>query len=220
MDGPAETPEASVLVPETRSPATPPNRPSLRGVLWPGAVVVFAAAGFALLGVVEDRAQSHQVLRDALVAQGGACPWDGSITCSIRPIPEPPGPALRRIERVWKLIQASDLALLANSTFDESVVAATLPPEMWQSLVKSGRAPVPGQAEALAGALCRRDHFTFDGVEFTVVGKLQRGSSCLAFAYLVPASATINRLFEKENGGEEGWIHPKGLTLARDADSG
>ncbi len=218
MDGIDGKLEASVAIPETDLSMTPPVPPSLRGVLGPAAIVLLSAAGFGLLGMIEDAAQANQVFRDALVAQGGPCPWEGAIPCSIRPIPEPPGLPLRIVEEASKVMHDPDLAMLATTSFSESAVATTLSPEMWQSLVESGRPAVPGQAEALAGAMCKRDSFTLDGVHFKIVGKLQRGSSCLAFAYLVPESPAVAAVFDKKHGGKEGWIHPQGLQLARESD--
>ncbi len=70
----------------------------------------------------------------------------------------------------------------------------------------SGRLPVAGEREVLAGQLSRQDSFLLDGETFTVVGRLAPRTGSLGFSYVC--------LYDEElkeahwSSAAQGWLHP------------
>ncbi|MBX7257233.1 MAG: hypothetical protein K1Y02_12790 [Candidatus Hydrogenedentes bacterium] len=198
-----EVPEQSIPEPveETRVP------PRSQSLSYAAVILVLAGVLVMLcLGVVESNEQKTQVWRNAVVVAEGKPFWDGVIPARFRMIREEDGPFYPLVQEILK--QPNGAEILKDWRFDmrEYVVAVSMPDSEWAPLVESGRVPEPGKPEVLAGPMCRFDRFTLDGVEFKVVGKLQRGTAGLSFAYLLPDSGDVMRLFEDSRGATHGWI--------------
>ncbi|MBN2310955.1 MAG: stage II sporulation protein M [Candidatus Hydrogenedentes bacterium] len=182
---------------------------SLAGVLLGIGLILIA-------GAFERRAQSSQVWKDALVATEGEPPWDGALPIRVRPLPDTNLPDQAALRDELGAVPGGDEAIaMFGLDSVEPVVAVDLPDETWAALVESGRAPEPGAPEALAGALARLDAFEMDGVEFRVVGRLQRGTGGLAFAFLVREGAGTERHFTEQAGATSGWLDPEGVVHAQ-----
>jgi hypothetical protein len=71
--------------------------------------------------------------------------------------------------------------------------------------------PTLGTTEVLAGPLCRFDRFKIDGLDFEVVGRLQRGTAGFAFSYLAQYNDATRLVFENKPATMFGWVDPEGL---------
>lgn len=171
--------------------------------------LALVAAGVALmlyLGWIESKNQESQVWRNALVVADGKPFWNDVYPARFRTIREELGPFYPLVQEVLKQPNGASLVESMRLDMREYVVAVSMPDSEWAPLVESGRVPEPGRPEVLAGPMCRFDRFTLDGIEFKVVGKLQRGTAGLSFAYLLPDSGDVMRLFDDSRGATRGWI--------------
>jgi len=85
-----------------------------------------------------------------------------------------------------------------------SVYLAEIPPEIIKDMLASGRAPDPGAAEVVAGPLAADGPITIDDQQFDVVGILDRRTSGLVAAYILPNHPTWAPLFSNDQV-QEGW---------------
>lgn len=81
----------------------------------------------------------------------------------------------------------------------ELLIAADLKPEELQPLLYSGRLPLPGTSEVLAGDLATEKDFTIDSVTFTVVGQLHPAISGFICSYLLPDLTNFPEIFSEDN---------------------
>ncbi|MFA6244426.1 MAG: hypothetical protein WC655_26015, partial [Candidatus Hydrogenedentales bacterium] len=175
--------------------------------VWAALATLVAGVSLMLyLAHIESLSQKKQVWRNALVAIEGKPFWDDVIPARFRLTREETAPFYPLIQELRKQPKGAEAIASLHLDMREYIVAVEMPDSEWASLLESGRVPEPGKPEALAGAYCRFDHFTLDGIEFTVVGRLQRGTAGLSFAYLVPHSGHVMPLFEESRGATTGWI--------------
>ncbi|MCP4644137.1 MAG: hypothetical protein GY851_27080 [bacterium] len=186
--------------------------------LW----VAMALAGLACIqwaAILEGRAEEGQVWIDAILVTEGTPPWDDTIPVSARVLPGDAFPFEDQVRQgLAEQAGGAEAAEILGLHIREHLVAIDLPADTIQSVLASGRAPEPGKPEVLAGALVRLDEFTIDGTVFTVVGRLQRGATGLAMAYLLPSTPAFDALFEAAQGGTQGWFDPEGLVRLEDAE--
>ncbi len=181
--------------------------PRGRFTAWAALAMVVAGVSLMLyLAHIESQSQKTQVWRNALVVLEGQPFWDDAIPARFRLTREETAPFYPLIQELQKQPKGVEAIDSLHLDMREYIVAVDMPGSEWTSLLESGRVPEPGKPEALAGPHCRFDHFTLDGVEFTVVGRLQRGTAGLSFAYLVPYSGHVMPLFEESRGATTGWI--------------
>ena len=98
----------------------------------------------------------------------------------------------------------------------ELVVALELDPDELTPLLASGRLPVPGRPEVLAGDLARSESFAIDGVEFQVVGHLKKSVNGFLFTYMLPYPEGYEEIFSKERGAISGLLLKDGELLAKE----
>jgi hypothetical protein len=206
----------AAAAPEEARQEPGPTAPPLR-IAVPLALL---AAGIVTLVIATALAREHrasQPWRDAVGTFDGAPLWDDVIPITARSLPDENYPRGAGLGAELKAAaQSAGLVHALKLTKRERVVAITLPDEEWQRLTASGRAPKPGQAEVLAGALTRFDTFTMDGITFEVVGSLHRGVSGHGLSYLMPEDAAFEGILAEEMGATRGWFDPEGLARLAD----
>ena len=101
---------------------------------------------------------------------------------------------------------------------NERVICGEFPEQMLTRALASGRLPVPGKREVLAGDITRFDSFELGEQTFRVVGHLQRGVGALTFSYLLPDHESVWALFGEDGGAVLGWYHPEGEAVFRERD--
>lgn len=102
--------------------------------------------------------------------------------------------------------QMLDLSYLPRAT----LVMLDLPAAELESLLDTGRLPVAGEPEILAGALLSTRDLELDGETFSVVGTLRPQVPGFVKTYVLPAADRYQPLFTAEQGGTRG-------SLVRDA---
>ena len=196
-------------------------RPAARA-LWPrlGMPGVMLAAGVAVIAavsLVEAASQSEQLWQGAVLVLDGPLPDDrveDVYAASFRRLTEQSLPEpTSLLAGLGAAPQGEEVIAMLGLDQHEGVVCADVPREVLEPLLASGRWPVPGAGEVLAGDLTRFESFTLDGVPFHAVGRLRRDVGGLGFAYLLPEHKTVAPLFLEEAGATHGWIAPEGLPL-------
>jgi len=93
----------------------------------------------------------------------------------------------------------------------ERIVALPVHPGELAPLLESGREPVAGRREVLAGDLSADESFQLDGEDFVVVGRLRPGIGAFLYTYLLPLDeGLVARHFQEEQASEMGVFHPDG----------
>lgn len=191
-------------------PAHLPGATKPKTLTWPFLVTLGGIMVIAAAALLEERLQAGSPWRFALAARSGNAPWDGTIPIQVRKLPAenfPEGGILKQIQSAGSSLEGVDLSSL---DLRESLVSVELPQEQWEALLDSGRIPVPGAREVLAGHLCRLDQFTINGETYAVAGRMKRATAGFAFAYLVPQAEGLSEVFTSEAGGSAGWMDPEG----------
>jgi hypothetical protein len=104
--------------------------------------------------------------------------------------------------------EALDLAALFDAT--EPVLFVELPPDAFSPLLASGRLPVAGAPELLAGPHSQLTEIPLGDRVYRVVGRLHPTVSVGHFAYLLPAHADLAADFGAEAGGVPAVLLPEG----------
>lgn len=189
---------------------------AMRGMAL-GLVVIVVGMAHLWFAAREDAA----ALRDA--------PWENAVllfeTPRNLPVLETLPVRVRRVRRDAPLRDDFRLNLLGGLlgwdrfegtvrlTDPEWVFAADLPGHRLAPLLESGRLPVPGAPEVLAGDLARMEPFQVDGQTFQVVGRLKRSASVFLFAYLLPHGTAFAASFSPARGARTGLLVEDGSRL-------
>jgi hypothetical protein len=202
------------------TPSVPPPLPPAPRRSWIPVIAGALAfvAGLAMLVAVrgvEERELAASPWGDALIILQEEPPegehfalWGRRLSAEEVP---PPGPARRQmLDEFRKTADGRELIASMGLERNEWVLLLDLPAERWGSLLQSGRAPVPGKAEAVRGALTRHDGFTVDGQAFEVVGRLRDDIPGMSFAYVLPDHPLLRARLEREKELEAGWLLPEG----------
>jgi hypothetical protein len=206
--------------PETQGTAANAAQPApaearVKRLSRPIAAVLVGVALIGVAALAETILLRNQAWKDALLVLDGSPPAnaEGIIPISLRRIPLELSP---RVQAVVERVRAAfpdakeDIDRLQLDK-GERVILMSAPVDTLTPLLASGRLPVPGKREALAGDLASRSTFDLDGASFSVVGRLQRGVAGLAYAYVIPEDPAVQQHFTAESGATEGWIDPEGF---------
>lgn len=197
-------------------PAPVPRGTARVAVVFGLAAVVAGLAALVVANMIELSLAANLPWRQGLLAPEGEPLYPGTIPVRVRPIPEhyvEDLPLTVAAQEMRKVLETEDFPVMR-----ERIVEIDLPEAEWQRLTASGRPPVSGAYEALAGELARFDSFELDGRRFTVTGRMPTGTSGLVLAYLVPRHAAVDSHFSAEAGATEGWADPVGLQHIQDAE--
>jgi len=180
----------------------------------PMAVLLIGVALIGAAALAEVVLSRNQPWKDALLAPEALLPAnvEGLIPVAVRRLPREIPASLRpAIDQLRDFPGAADVLDLLEIEKGERVVLLSLKADILTRLLASGRLPVPGKPEALAGDLAASPTFDLDGRSFSVVGRLQRGVAGLAYAYVIPHDPAMEQYFTTESGATEGWIDPEGF---------
>ncbi len=179
-------------------------------LLATGLLVILAAA------VLDGRDRNTQAWGGALFATEGGAPWADVLTIRVRSVPLHHFPAQQALyDRVRDTVAQSDAEAMALDV-TERIISVDMPSADFEFLLESGRPPVPGNPEVVAGVFARLDRFELDGTTFEVVGRLQSGIPGLYFAYLLPGDPAWNAIFAESAGATTGWLDPDGMERIAD----
>lgn len=173
-------------------------------------------AGLALVFIAAWREQmllARQPWRAALFAIEAEEVPEQAIPLHTRPVPESNLSAETRhfLEQLRMQPGSGEAIELFGLTRMERVVMVDKDAAFFTPALASGRLPEPGKAEVLAGGLTRFDRFNLDGIEFTVVGRLDPLIPGVLCAYLLPAHATFESVFTGKADATTGWMDVTGL---------
>lgn len=189
-------------------PALPPLAP--RGLFLGLALMAAGMLLMAVVGVFELRWLSGQPWSTAVIVSGRTVDAEDAIPVWIRgvsrEVSETGNPFLDELQAAF---DAQDLGIKVFP--DERVIMADVPEEMLARLTASGRPPIPGRAEVLAGDMALDAPFVLDGVSFNVVGRLHQGVSGFPFVYLIPRHPEMTALFEGSPDARQGALVELGL---------
>lgn len=207
-----------------RAEETPESEPLAFGFhpFWGFAGVFLGVLVLFAVAFVEARTLRDQPFVNAVFALGEAPEWADPITIHMRSVPAEAFPQVHKyindLRDASQEASRDEIERLIDGTKilrTERIISAPLTQEQLEPLLGSGRLPVPGQPETLAGVHARLDEFSLDGQKFKVVGRLSRSVAGFHFAYLIPAHETWQSAFEGHPDAEAGWLDPKGYeTLA------
>ncbi len=191
------------------SPAPPP--PLLpRGLLLGLLLIITGMLTMMVVGGLEYGWLAEQPWHAALVVVGREAGADDALPVWIRAVPrgkaETGNPFLDELQAGFDA-QGLDIIVFP----EERAIMAEVSEDMLAWLTATGRPPVPGRAEALAGDLALGTPFVLDGVTFEVVGRLHQGVSGFPFAYLVPRHPAMAAIFEDSPETLEGVLIEDGL---------
>jgi hypothetical protein len=179
---------------------------------------VIVLVGVVLIGaaaLADAFLAKNQPWKDALLVPDAPLPGkgEGLIPVAVRRIPLALPPGIRLfIDRVRAAFpDAKEEIDRLQLDKGERVVLLSPPVDTLTPLLASGRLPVPGMPEAVAGDLASRSTFDLDGASFSVVGRLQRGVAGLAYAYVIPENSAMQQYFTSASGATKGWIDPEGF---------
>lgn len=199
------------------------NRPRLTHD--PAIGIAILAVGILLITVTshfEGKQNSDAPLENGLLGISDQPPWDDAIPALIQKLPLSNFPeyeqALKMFEGTPNEEQADELK---NFLPRERCILMDLTDQRLAGIVASGRAPIPGANEALAGHWAKRDTFEIDGEIFTVVGRITRTASGLSFAYVIPVNIDIQQGYAlARDDWAAGWYHPNGIERLQSMDEG
>lgn len=209
------------LPPDDVAPERPPPPP------LPPAVpprVAFVSAGLGLAGLlvlflsvgILNAERNTLPWKDALVVVDESPPWDGMEPAWVRPLPHEslpaPSPLWEELDAAFQATEDGRMVLEFLDTENrEQVLAIDTAIDTLEPMLTSGRLPEAGRPEVLAGDLARWDSITLDGIEFTVVGRLTRGTSALVFGYLIPYAPEFDALFRDSPDAQKAWFDRAGM---------
>ena len=169
-----------------------------------GLLVILATA------TLDGRDRTSQTWRGVIFAPEGRPPWEGALTIHVRSVPLHHFPTQQALYDQARdtIAQADAEAMGLDMT--ERIISVDMPSTDFETLLESGRPPVPGKPELVAGVYTRLDRFELDGTTFEVVGRLQPGIPGLHFAYLLPTDPVWNPIFAGSEEATTGWLDPDG----------
>lgn len=111
-------------------------------------------------------------------------------------------PAASTPVSIFDTSQMLDLSFLPKAW----LVMLDLPAGDLAPLLGSGRLPVAGTHEVLAGPLMSADNFQLDGEAFTVVGQLATTVAGFTKTYVMPVDPALQGFFAEDRGGMRGSV--------------
>lgn len=195
----------------TDAPAYPLPPPLLpRGLLLGVLLIATGMLIMVVVGGLEYGWLAEQPWHAALIVAGRPVDAEDALPVWIRAVPrekaETGNPFLDELQAGFDA-QHMDITVFP----EEYAIMAEVSEDMLAKLTVTGRPPVPGRAEALAGDLALGTPFVLDGVAFDVVGLLDQGISGFPFAYLVPRHPALAAIFEDSTETLEGVLIEDGL---------
>ncbi len=170
-------------------------------------MIGLALLGSAALVDVREHADAHWT--GTIYTANGEAPWDGTIAIRARWLPLINYPIRQEIyTRLRRTVPRDELDALGLQRTERLIVAEMSPADM-EPLLASGRVPLAGRPEVLAGAFTTLNQLRADDAELVVVGRLKRNVTGLATAYLMPAHEDWRPIFDRTT--TEGWLDPVGV---------
>ncbi|MFP6583028.1 MAG: hypothetical protein VCD00_10815 [Candidatus Hydrogenedentota bacterium] len=190
--------------------------------LWGFAGVILGVLVLLAIAYFESASLRGKPFVGALYAVGEPPEWGNPIEIRMRRVPLEAFPQINdfieELQDTNRGVQPDEIDRLIDGTGilrTERIISAPLTPEQLRPLLASGRLPIPGEAELLAGIHARLEEFSLDGLTFKVVGRLAPSVAGFHFAYLLPAHESWLPVFEGHPDAEIGWLDPTGQqTLA------
>ena len=183
--------------------------------------VFLIAAGVIVISAVallEQSREANQPWIDAILAPDAPLPGNASEAfipvCVIRLADDNLTERDAGSDRLKKLLEGTEFVAALGLDKNERVIAFPFARTDVAPLLASGRVPVPGEPEAIAGCLARFDSFTFAGKTFRVVGRLPSAVDGVGFSYLVSDAEPVCA----QAGATQGWIDPEGLSRPEPGD--
>ncbi|MBI1318676.1 MAG: hypothetical protein GC168_06975 [Candidatus Hydrogenedens sp.] len=207
MESEYET-EALTAEPQ-EAPSEPPRvlSPVGRQALLGLAAVLAAMAGLLLVGMLEAGWQAANPWGFAQLIPAIENPPEDAEPVRARPVPiENFADQAAQRDEIISLGGDEEAFAMLGLSRTETVYFVGPSFDTLEGALASGRMPVPGEPEVLAGDLARLDRFTMDGSEFTVVGYLKPGTGGTTFAYVLPGHARWESLFEEAAGAVRGYL--------------
>jgi hypothetical protein len=181
--------------------------------IFVGVLIIFASSW------LETAALRDKPWINALHGTGEEPPWVKAMPIQIRAVPDEAFPQVQEfVQEMRDSIPPSqrgeiDMIIEATRALEtEAIISAPISDEALAPLLASGRLPVPGEPELLAGVYARLTTFDLDGQSFTVVGRLRSSVAGFHFSYLVPAHDNWHAIFEEHPAAKSGWLDPDGRT--------
>ncbi len=174
-------------------------------LLATGLLVILAAA------ILDGRDRNSQTWGGAVFAPEGGPPWADVLTIRVRSVPLHHFPAQQAMYDQARDTVAQSDAEAMGLDMTERIISVNMPSTGFETLLESGRPPVLGKPELVAGVYARLDRFEIDGTTFEVVGRLQSGIPGLHFAYLLPDHPAWKPIFAGSAGATTGWLDPDGM---------
>ena len=164
---------------------------------------------------LESSYRNDQIFGDGVATNGDRPTWAESRSARLRNIK---GAQLPRDHVLIKEFSKSPDTMPIVESIDristESIAFMAVSEDELSRLVDWGRAPIPGQAEVLAGPLTvHRKEIWLDDTRFEVVGTIQRGNVGLTRAYLLPESDVFDSKFSGASDTKQWWLIENGRTL-------
>ena len=214
----ATVPAAPPPIHETERIAPPAAPPVWRGLFSPCMLLLCGMSLIAVAAEMETRWITGQPWSDALLVldddDEGIPPGAHEVYAYPLTMHTPSdGDTVRNLMRraVAAFGKNDDL-----KGHDELALAVVMPVAEAAPLLASGRLPLPGAREALAGDMAPSGCFTlWDGdhtVRFEVVGRLKRAVSGFTNAYMIVDDPIIENSITPEDDVRWGWIVPDGWT--------
>jgi hypothetical protein len=176
-------------------------------------VLALGVALIAGLGALESWQNKDNPWAGLIVSTDGEAPWAETTAVSVRNIDERNFPAQEAMaEKVRELYpEISDEEITSfGLELTEQILAVDMPVVDFAPILGSGRLPIPGEYEVLAGIHCRLTEFTLSKRTFRVVGRIRRDVPGVSFAYLLPYDINMRRLFQSDTGTTNGWLDIEG----------
>lgn len=208
-----DSPPSDEAIFSAPAPADTPVRHSLRPIVY-GVLMVLGGMG-ALFGLAIAESSWRDTLPWAFAMAGpvvGEAPAD-AIVARILPVPIENFPEQQEVlDMAESLTYVESGSTLESLGFGrtEALMLAEVSADDLDGMLLSGRLPVPGKPEVLAGDLCRIDSFKVDHITFTVTGRLRPGVGALTFTYLLPEHEAWQPLFDGAEDVVDAWILPEG----------
>lgn len=190
--------------------------------LWGFAGVILGVLVLLTVAYFESASLRDKPFVGALYAVGDLPDWGNPVEIRMRRVPLEAFPQINDFTEELRdnsgESQRDDIDRLIEGTGilrTERIISVPMTPEELRPLLASGRLPVPGEAELLAGVHARLDEFSLDGQTFEVVGRLAPSVAGFHFAYMLPAHESWLPVFEGHPDAETGWLDSTGQeTLA------
>lgn len=214
MDGPAPA--------DTSTPAGPGTR-IRRGFFAPLALAAAGVLALVAASIIEERWLENEPWHAGLVMlDNGASPAppDGLAVRARLVTRDTPAPGDALLKTVQSVASGEQFGPHFRLDTPELAIAVAMPPGDAAPLLSSGRLPVPGAREALAGDLARDEPFTLGGETFEVVGRLRTNAGGFVFSYLIVDHSGLDTAFPDDGQTVTGWAHPQGAARLGEMDWG